>query len=104
MCEIVWKGYEVKGVDGGGGYQNELRTVETNSRWKGELKNESSSSDEKPESHYIFYESIQSDVNTFVYLFASVSISGESVDHHHNQTPLFTNDSLPSKQCVQEER
>lgn len=58
---IVWKGYEVKGVDGGGGYQNELRTVETNSRWKGELKNESSSSDEKTESHYIFYKSIQSE-------------------------------------------
>ena len=31
MCEIVWKGSELKGVDGGGGYQNELRTVETNS-------------------------------------------------------------------------
>ena len=55
MWGVVWKGYEVKGVDGGSGYQNELRTVETNSRWKGELKNESSSSDEKTESHYIFY-------------------------------------------------
>ena len=38
VCGIVWKGYELKGVDGGSGYQNELRTVETNSRWKGELK------------------------------------------------------------------
>ena len=38
MVGIVWKGYELKGVDGGSGYQNELRTVETNSRWKGELK------------------------------------------------------------------
>ena len=23
MWGVVWKGYEVKGVDGGGGYQNE---------------------------------------------------------------------------------
>ena len=61
VWENVWKGYEVKGVDGGGGHQNELRTVETNSRLEGELKNESSSSDEKTESHYIFYESIQSE-------------------------------------------
>ena len=48
-------------MNGGSGYQHELRTVETNSRWKGELKNESSSSDEKTESHYIFYKSIQSE-------------------------------------------
>ena len=61
---IVWKGYEVKGVDGGGGYQNERIAGKTNSCWKGELKNESNISDEKPESHYIFYESIQSEMNT----------------------------------------
>ena len=87
-------------MDGGGGYLNELRTVETNSCWKGELKNESSSSDEKPESHYIFYESIQSEVNTFVYLFARISISGESTNHHHSHTSLFTNNALFSKQCL----
>ena len=58
---VVWKGYEVKGVDGGSGYQNERIAGKTNSRWKGELKNESSSNDEKPESHYIFYESLQSE-------------------------------------------
>ena len=104
MCEIVWKGYEVKGVDVGSGYQNELRTVETNSRWKGELKNESSSSDEKTESHYIFYESIQSEVNTSAYLLTRVSISGESTDHHHNQISLFTNNALFSKQLVKDER
>ena len=61
MWGVVWKGYEVKGVDGGGGYQNERIAGKTNSCWKGELKKESNISNEKPESHYIFYESIQSE-------------------------------------------
>ena len=74
--------------------------METNSCWTGELKNESSSSDEKPESHYIFYKSIQSEMNTIAYLFARSSISGESVDHHHNQASLFTHSILLSKQVV----
>ena len=43
-------------------------------------------------------------MNTFVYLFASVSISGESTNRNHSQAPLFANNTLPSKQCVQEER
>ena len=29
VWENVWKGYEVKGVDGGGGHQNERIRVET---------------------------------------------------------------------------
>ena len=48
-------------MDGAGGYLNELIIERINSCWKGELKNESSSSDEKTESHYIFYKSIQSE-------------------------------------------
>ena len=35
---VVWKGYEVKGVDGAGGYLNELIIERINSCWKGELK------------------------------------------------------------------
>ena len=35
---VVWKGYEVKGVDGGSGYQNELIIERINRCWKGELK------------------------------------------------------------------
>ena len=100
MWGVVWKGYEVTGVDGGGGYQNEWIAGKTNSCWKGELKNESSSSDEKPESHYNFYESIQSDRNTSAYLFARISISGESTNHHHNHTLLFTNRAVFPKQCL----
>ena len=38
MWENVWKGYEVKGVDGGGGHQNERIAGKTNNCWKGELK------------------------------------------------------------------
>ena len=38
MVGIVWKGYEVKGVDDTGRHLNEWITVETNCCWKGELK------------------------------------------------------------------
>ena len=100
MWGVVWKGYEVKGVDGGGGYQNERIAGKTNSCWKGELKKESNISNEKPESHYIFYESLQSDRNTSAYLFARISISGESTNHHHNHTLLFTNRAVFPKQCL----
>lgn len=46
MWGVVWKGYEVKGVDGGSGYQNERIAGKINSRWKGELKLPDSNSNE----------------------------------------------------------
>ena len=46
MVGIVWKGYEVKGVDGGGGYQNELIIERINRCWKGELKIQDNNSNE----------------------------------------------------------
>ena len=105
LCFVLWSvGYEVKGVDGAGGYLNELIIERINSCWKGELKLPDNNSNEWSHQNYTFYTSIHVKMNTYAPLFASISISGESTDHHHNQFPLFTNDSLSSKQCVQEER
>ena len=43
-------------------------------------------------------------MNTSAYLFANVSISGESTNHHHDQISLFTNNALCLKQLVKDER
>ena len=42
-------------------------------------------------------------MSTYAHLFASVSIFGESTDHHHKQISLFTNNALSSKQQMKDE-